>query len=207
MEINLPKNVKVAVFVLLITITIFSVYKYVSALKEKYDLLNALNEIKQQVQILENDKQNLLRELDKEKQLVDKLDEQNTGLKENLRASITRLGKLFVETEKAQRSLDDLRDQFSLLKAENTDLKDKVTQISAENETLKVKLSSVAELKKAIREFRKQMGKVGKEIIKKNSADKVTEGNRGFLVKDGQPTFPPKAVKIEVIPAPTPAKE
>ena len=40
----------------------------------------ALNEIKQQVQILENDKQNLLRELDKEKQLVDKLDEQNTGL-------------------------------------------------------------------------------------------------------------------------------
>ena len=204
---EIPKNVKIAAFVLLVTITIFSVYKYVSALKEKYDLLNALNEIKQQVQVLENDKQSLLRELDKEKQLADKLSLQNTGLKDNLKASIARLTKLFVNAENTQKSLDDLRAQFSLLKEENTVLKDQVTQFSSENANLKAKLGSVAELKKAIREFRKQMGKVGKEIKQQTNAEQAAVGNRGFVIKDGKPTFPPKAIKIEVTPAPAPAKE
>lgn len=49
-----------------------------------------------------------------------------------------------------------------------------------------MKLSSVDELKKAIREL-KRRAKI--------------EGNRGFLIKDGQLTTPAK-VKIEVIPAP-----
>jgi chromosome segregation ATPase len=207
MEIAIPKNLKIAAVVLLITITLFSVFKYVSALKEKYELLNALNAIKQQVQILENDKQNLLRELDKEKQLADKLSEQNTGLKDNLKASITRLTRLFVDVEKTQKSLEDLHAQFSLLKAENTALKDQATQFSSENETLKARLGSVAELKKAIREFRKQMGKVGKEIQQKTNEDQVAVGNRGFLVRDGKATLSPKVVKIEVTPAPAPAKE
>jgi len=207
MERAIPKNVLIAIFVLLITITIFSAYKYVSALKEKYELLNALNEIKLQVQILENDKQNLLRDLDKEKQLADKLSQQNTGLKENLKASITRLTKLFMGVEQTQKSLDDLHAQFSLVKAENAALKDQVSQVTTENENLKTRLSSVAELKKALREFRRQMGKVGKEIQKKTKADQVTVGNRGFLLKDGQPTLSPKVIKIEVIPAPAPAKE
>jgi chromosome segregation ATPase len=207
MERAVPKNVLIAIFVLLITITIFSVYKYVSALKEKYELLNALNEIKLQVQILENDKQNLLRDLDKEKQLADKLSQQNTSLKENLKASITRLTKLFMGVEQTQKSLDDLHAQFSLVKAENAALKDQVSQVTTENENLKTRLSSVAELKKALREFRRQMGKVGKEIQKKTKAEQVIVGNRGFLLKDGQPTLSPKVVKIEVTPAPVPAKE
>jgi DNA repair exonuclease SbcCD ATPase subunit len=204
---EIPKNFKIACFVLLVTITIFSVYKYVSALKEKYDLLNALNEIKRQVQILENDKQSLTRELDKEKQLADKLAEQNTGLKEVLKASVSRLTRLFADMEKTRKSLDDLHAQFSLLRAENTALKDQATQFSVENVTLKAKLGSVAELKKAIREFRKQMGKVGKEIKQQTNVSQAAAGNRGFLIKDGQPTFPPKAIKIEVTPAPAPAKE
>jgi chromosome segregation ATPase len=198
---------RVLIFLLLIAITIFSVYKYISALKEKYDLLNSLNVVKQQVHILENDKQNLLRQMEKEKQLAEKLSEQNSGLKENLKASINRLTKLFVDVEKTQKSLDDLHAQFSLLRAENTALKDRVSQLSFDNETMKAKLSNIAELKKAIREFRKQIGKVGKEIKQKTKTERVIEGNRGYLIKDGQPTFSPKVIKIEVTPAPTPAKE
>jgi uncharacterized protein YoxC len=206
---EIPKNAKIAVFILLFTITLFSIYKYVSALKEKYELLKTLNEVKQQVQILENDKQSLLRELDKEKQLADKLNEQNAGLKENLKVSITRLTKLFVEVENNQKSLDDLRAQFSLLKAENEALKDKTAELTSDNETMKAKLSSIAELKKAIREFRRQIGKVGKEIQQKTQEGReiLAAGNRGFLVKDGKSTATPKAVKIEVTPAPAPAKE
>ena len=205
MDLNIPKNAKIAIFVLLLTITIFSVYKYVSALKEKYELLNALNEIKQQVQVLENDKRNLSLELEKEKQLADKLSEQNAGLKDNLKASITRLTRLFTDAENTQKSLEDMRAQFSLLRAENAALKDQTTQMSSENESMKAKLGSVSEMKKAIREFRKQMGKVGKEIKHQVNVNQVAEGNRGFVIKDGQPTLTPKVIKIEVTPAPAPA--
>lgn len=207
MDFNIPKNAKIVIFVLLLSITVFSAYKYISALSGKYELLNALNEIKQQVQVLENDKQSLLLELEKEKQLADKLSEQNAGLRDNLRASISRLTKLFADAENTQESLEDIRAQFSLLKAENTALKEQSVQMSSENESMKAKLGSVSEMKKAIREFRKQMGKVGKEIKQQVNANQVAEGNRGFVIKDGQPTLAPipKVIKIEVIPAPTPA--
>jgi len=209
MDFNIPKNAKIVVFVLLLSITVFSVYKYISALSGRYELLNALNEIKQQIQVLENDKQSLLLELEKEKQLADKLSEQNAGLRDNLRASIARLTRLFADAENAQESLEDIRAQFSLLKAENTALKEQFTQMSSENESMKAKLGSVSEMKKAIREFRKQMGKVGKEIKQQVNANQVAEGNRGFVIRDGQPTLTPaptpKVIKIEVVPAPTPA--
>jgi hypothetical protein len=98
-----------------------------------------------------------------------------------------------------------MRAQFSLLNAENTALKDQTAQMSSENESMKAKLSSISEMKKAIREFRKQMGKVGKEIKQQVNANQVAEGNRGFVIKDGQPTLTPKVIKIEVTPAPAPA--
>jgi len=75
----------------------------------------------------------------------------------------------------------------------------------SENESMKAKLGSVSEMKKAIREFRKQMGKVGKEIKHQVNVNQVAQGNRGFVIKDGQPTLTPKVIKIEVTPAPAPA--
>jgi hypothetical protein len=52
-------------------------------------------------------------------------------------------------------------------------------------------LGSVVELKKAIKELKTKTRKVlGLE----------TEGNRGFLIKDGRPTS--DKIRIEVVPAP-----
>jgi len=206
MNKGMLKNVLI---VLLVTITIFSVFKFISSLKEKHDLLNSLNESKAQVQNLEKEKQNLLQTLEKGKLAEQKLSHENSELKSNLRASMVKITKIFKVTQEAQKTAEQLNSQNSILKAENaalidqTDkLKAKFSQVSQENEEMKVKLNSVTELKKAIRELKKQPHKENAEIKQTiEQAEKIVDGNRGFLMKDGQVTYPAK-VKIEVTPAP-----
>ena len=57
--------------VLLSTITAFSVFKYLVSLKEKHDLLNSMKQVQQEVAVLSQEKQNLLQDLEKEKQAND----------------------------------------------------------------------------------------------------------------------------------------
>ena len=193
-------QVKNIIIILLLTITVFSVYKFISSLREKYELLNSLNLTKQQVATLEEDKQNLLQEIEKDKQLQQKLTQQNSRLKEYLMAGKVRLAKLFKAHGEAQKAFDQVNSKFSLLKVENTALLEEKERIVKENESLKAKLTSVIELKSAIRQLKKQAQKVGIQIIKKTDTIKTLEGNQGYVIKDGKPYNPAK-VKIEVIPA------
>lgn len=203
MNKGLFKNIFI---VLLISITIFSVFKYGSSLKEKYALLNTLNQIKEQVTTLENDKQGLLEKLGEEKELNAQLNGEVSEIKDYLRASKERLAKLFADYGQAQKTIEDLNSKFSILKSENTALRDEkekldtqLTQVSQEKNSLKAKLSSITELKKRIKELKRQ----GREGLTahKPKARKIIEGNRGFLIKNGKPTYPAK-IKIEVIPVP-----
>lgn len=195
------EQAKNIVIILLLTISLFSVYKFISSLREKYELMNSLNLAKQQVTVLEDEKQNLLLEIEKDKKLRQKLTQQNLELKDYLKAGKVRMGKLFKVYEGTQETIEQLNSKFSLLKAENTAIITDKERLSKENEALKIKLNSVMELKKAMRELRKQAQKVGIQIIKKTDVRKTLEGNQGFVIKDGKPNNPAK-VKIEVVPAP-----
>jgi len=159
---------------LLVSSSVFLVFRYVSSLKEN-------------ITTLENQKQNLLQELEKEKASLQQLTARNVGLKHYLKGAHKRLNKSFVVLGQTEEQLEKLKAQFSILKAENGALLEEKDRITNENETMKMKLSSVEELKKAIKELKKQV-----EI----------EGNRGFLIKDGQLTSAAK-IKIEVSPAST----
>lgn len=170
MHKNVLRNI---IILLLASSLVFLVVRYISSLKG-------------QVRTLENQKQNLLQELEKEKIVVQDLNIKNTGLKKNLKATYKRLNKSFQEIDVQETKFEQLSSKFSLLKAENSALLTEKDGLVKENEGLKVKLSSVKELKKAIQELKH--GKV------------LTDGNRGFLVKDGQSTAVSR-VKIEVIPA------
>lgn len=189
------------VIIFLLTITLFSVYKFAASLAEKYELMNNLNLAKQQAAALEKEKQNLLQELKKDKELQEGLIRHNAGLKEYVHASKARLGRLFKVYEHAQDKIEELNSKFSLLKAENTAILSEKEKIAKEHEELKIRLHSIVELRKAMRELKKQAQKVGIQIIKKTDASKTLEGNQGFVIKDGKPNTPAK-VKIEVIPAP-----
>ena len=192
------KNYRFIFMALLVGITMFSVAKYSLSLKEKYDLLNSLNQIKQQVEALELAKQNLLQNLEQEKQTQEALTQENLGLKESLKANeekIVQLGANFADT--AER----LNTQISVLKAENTALREEKDNLELDKKNLQTKLGSLAELKKAIRELKIQMRKVGRDVQKKIEGIKIIEGNRGFLLKEGKSTHPAK-IRIEVKPLP-----
>lgn len=193
------KNYKVILIIFLLGITIFSVFKYVSSLRA----LNTLDRLKVQVAALEDERQNLLQTLEKEKELQQKF-------KIDLGASQERLSKLNGELTQAQKTIEDLSAQVSTLKTENVslikekdDLSVQLTQIIQEKDEFKRRLSSLSELKKAIRELKRQMRKISREIKTETrpQTDKIIEGNRGFLIKDGKSTYISR-VKIEVKPIP-----
>lgn len=141
--------------------------------------------LKKSIASLENQKQNLLQELEKEKKNVEQLNIRNMGLKNYLKAAQKRLGRLFLDLGVARERAERLGAQFSIAKAENNALLEERQRYVPENLAMKIKLSSVDELKKAIRELKRERSK---------------RGNRGFIIKDGQLTSA-QNIKIEVIPA------
>ncbi|MBU3958830.1 MAG: hypothetical protein KKE91_03105 [Candidatus Omnitrophica bacterium] len=202
------KNYKIILIAFLLGITIFAIFKYGAFLTEKYDLLNTLNQIKKQVAVLGKEKQNLSQEIERGRQLRQGSIEEALRMQAELKASRERLAELDSQLIQAQGAIEGLGSQLSALKAENVALIDernnlntRLTQVIQEKDELKVRLNSISELKKAIKELKRQMRKVGREIKKRTKAKEILEGNRGFLIKDGKPTYPTK-VKIEVTPLP-----
>ncbi|MFH0917577.1 MAG: hypothetical protein V1830_00405 [Candidatus Omnitrophota bacterium] len=178
--------------ILLLGITAFSMVRYVSELKARFRLQDSLTQAQGEVAGLTQEKQNLLQELGKEQGLNEQLSAKNVNLKAYLKASKNRLTRLFRDNSKAQNELEETNAKFAVLKAENRALIASHKRNYLESEQLKFKLSSVAELKKAIRELRTKRFK---------TPDLETEGNQGFLIRDGRLTS--EKIKIEVIPART----
>ncbi len=185
--------VKNIALILLLGITVFSMVKYVSELRERFRLQDNLTQAQDQVTALAQEKQNLLQDLKKEKESKEQLEQQNAKLKGCLRASGNRIKRLFQDNAITRNNLEEASARLSILKAENRALIESHKRIYMENEGFKLKLSSVVELKKAIKELRAK---------KRRNFDSEAEGNQGFLIKDGRPTALEK-VKIEVLPAQT----
>jgi len=206
------KNYRVVLVALLIGITIFSAFKYVSSLKERYDLINAVKQMKEEVATLQGEKQLLSQELGQEKDLKEQLSTENVALKQSLQASEDKLIKLSSDFVLVQKELEGLSSQLAALKEENFLLKEEkdslnvqIAQVTQERDNFQTRLSSIAELKKAIRDLKRQMRKVNVEIKGKIGRYRVIGGNCGFLIKDGKTTYPAR-IKIEVIPAPSAKK-
>ena len=185
-------RIKNLALILLLGVTVFSMVRYVSELKARLRLQDSLTQAQGEVTSLTQEKQNLLQELGKEKKLNEQLAANNVKLKAYSKASKIRMTRLFRDNSKTQNELEDINAKFAILKAENRALIGSHKRSYIENEQFKLKLSSVVELKKAIRELR----------IKRSKASNLeTEGNQGFLIKDGRSTL--EKIRIEVISAET----
>jgi chromosome segregation ATPase len=189
------KNYKVILVALLLGIIIFGVYKYILSLKE-------------QIMALEDEGQALMQTLEKERELEQKLTQENSELQDNLKVSEEKLTRLNDDFAQVQDVIEQLNSQASGLIAENTTLKEKedklikeLTRVYNEKKGLQARLSSITEPKKAIKELNKQVYKVGTEVKEKIKAKNtaIREGNYGFLIKNSKSTYPAK-VRIEVKP-------
>lgn len=195
------KKYKIILVILLVAVALFSTFKYILTLKEKYALLANLNLLKMQVIALEKEKQNLLQTIEKEKELQQKLTQENLGLKDSLKTSEEKLAEFNTDLIQAQKTIEELSSQITAIKLENTALKDekeklflKLNQVLQEKEVLKPK--------KAIEELKKPVYQTKREIKKPSKSKIPPLGNRGFLIKDGKSTYPSTKIRIEVEPAP-----
>jgi chromosome segregation ATPase len=202
MSVRPAKNLKLILTVLLVGVTIFSVFKYVMTLKEKYALQNSLKEAKEQAVALEL-------AIEKERELHKSLAQENLTLKDELKANTDKLAQLDAELQDYQKTIERLTSEVGLAKAENTALREEkdnlveeLNQVSQERDTLKARLGSMPELKKTIREVKVQIRKAKVRMREISKKRRVIEGNRGFLVKNGRSTYPVTKIEIEVLPAP-----
>lgn len=209
MPVRQARNLKILLTVVLISITLFSFFKYLLILKEKYALLKNLDEAKGQVAALELEKQDLSQTIDQEKELQKALTEENLTLKDELKANTDKLTQLDTDLLNAQKSIEQLTTQIALAKAENTAIREErdnlalgLTQVSQERDTLKAGLNSLPELKKRIKEVKLEIRKAKAVVREITKERRVIEGNRGFLVKNGESTYPITKIKIEVMPVP-----
>ncbi|MFH0912659.1 MAG: hypothetical protein V1884_00015 [Candidatus Omnitrophota bacterium] len=198
---------KNALIVFLICISLFSLSMVWPLLQEKHDLLRNLNQLRGQIAALEKNKQILSQELEKEKELQSQLNTKASGLKGYLKASKKRMNKLFAERAQIEKKTEDLSAKFALLKAENmvlieqrNKLSNQVMQVFQENDSLKVKLSSIPELNRVISALKKNKTRVYTWINHRGQTNKIIEGNRGYLIKNGKSTHPVR-LNIEVTPA------
>ena len=166
-------------------------------LREKLELAGELSQVKKEIVALQGEKQKLIQDIEKEKKEGKELSQKLARLKGNLGAAQSRIARLFAEYNQTEKKLEDLGERFSLLKSENQALVE-------ENENIKAKMGSSAGLKVAMKQLRKQAFKVTKQIMHKADEDKLIEGNNGYLLKDGKPTYPAR-IKVEITPA-TPDK-
>ncbi len=173
------KNYKTVLIAVLIGITLFSVFKYIVTLKQNQDLTYTVNEARKQISNLITDKEKLLTTIESQKQALGALTEENSGLKD-------KLNKVDAELAAAQQKVAELNAEAQTLRDDNA--------------AMKTRLSSIKELKKAIREIKIQMRQTKVAVLKKADMDKLLDGNRGFLIRDGKSTYPSK-IRIEVSPA------
>lgn len=204
------KDLKIILIAFLLGASIFSTVKYASSLREKHTLQASLEERKADISALQNEKQNLVQEIGKEKELNLKFMQRNTLLKDNLKAGKNRLERLFVKYDHANEDVDRLNSQVAILKAENTavraegeKLKLELAQAGQENERLNNRLNSVVELKKAIRELKMKKSIPSVEIKeievkKKPTTEAELTGNCGYVIKDGVPFSGVSSVKVKI---------
>jgi predicted RNase H-like nuclease (RuvC/YqgF family) len=143
----------------------------------------------------------VMQELEHERSMRLELSEENLMLKDYLRASKRRLSKLFSEFRALEKEVVARDERLNVMKAQMSELEREKQTLVQENEAMKFRLGSIPELKKAIREVKIKVRDAARELRAKLRIDDAIWGNAGFLVKDGQNTYKPAGVNIEVTPA------
>lgn len=139
--------------------------------------------------------------------------------REELAKSWQEMGRLNLAITALEKEKTEFKGELQALKEEREGLKTKMAGLLKEREgllkerddlhekfiSLEKKFHSVEELKKAIRVAlieRHQKNRLTKiEMLKTMDKVALEQGNRGYLVKGGRPTFRPTRIRVELEPA------
>lgn len=116
---------------LLASCSVFLALRYIFALKEN------IVSLRNNPSILENQKQNLLQDLEKEKNALQQVKAKNIGLRVYLKSAHQRLNHSLEALNQAEEKMDKLGAQLAILKAENSALLEDREKLTRENEAMK----------------------------------------------------------------------
>lgn len=213
----MPKGFSAFLVCILIGVTAFSVYRFVSASRENFDLSVQMEGMRGDISSLQDEKDRLLLDLDKERLLQKTLSDENLLLKDEVAQAIQAREDLQQQLADSESELEELGSQISVVQAENAALLEQTQALKAdlsrsaeEKRLMAEKLGSVAALKQAIRDLRRQArlaaSRQAAPPVRRirdaaTGQPQIVVGNRGFLVRDGKPTYEGR-VRIDVQPQP-----
>lgn len=188
----------------------FLVLFYINLIQEKRQIESQLKEIKMQVGFLEGN-------LRQETELRKKLDEEKAALSLSLKEAQGTIAGLNAKNTQSQEHIFSLVKEIESAESRNSRVREELIQaqgrleaLLGRNIELEARLGSIPELKKAIVElkYKQRLNKSSRNHkleplrFKEEKLlwnDEGADGNSGFIIKDGVPTYKGR-VKIEVKP-------
>ncbi len=192
----------ITILALLVIIAAISYFKFIAIIKEKDELARSVDLIKAEVARLEGEKQTITLQLQKETDLREKAVSDKQAAETELattKAKLTQLSKLEAQIGPLQKMIDDLQKGNLVLKQDKETMEARLGEITQEKAALEARMHSLDELKRQIKAVKKELWQ--QKVEKWHQESIISDGNKGFIVKNGMATYRPK-IKIEVISAP-----
>lgn len=198
-------EILILIVIFLLGFSGFSVYKYLGA---RHNLERRTQEL---IGLREKNTA-IAKDLEEYRVQTGELRQKNKALEEEINSRGLNLEQLKrelavsrQELASLQRTIEELNLVNQGLSKQEEKMRLQVEELSSEKSALEGRLNSAEELKKMLRDLirRKRTERLRKETVPEPKKDKKAgeEGNRGYIVYHGKPTFKSK-ISIEVIPVP-----
>ena len=178
------------VLLALLILAIASLWRTFALEREKRHLTAAYQHAQQALTQLEAERTQLNQELTGAHQTIEQQGGEMTTLQDSLKELGARLAQTTTELTSLQHDYQQLRTSHETL--------------MTEKQRLEAKLSSIKELKLAILDVKRQMWnrrlaawRAHIQVMKEADRERLASGNRGYLVREGVPTFGPRT-KLQV---------
>ena len=185
---------------LLLVLSVFSLSRYAPILKAKQELERQNQEARAQLLKLRSDLDSLADRLEGQKVVNQEMRTENDDLRVNIAKLQEDLSITNEQLELLTSSLLVLNRENASIEEDRLILSERLEKILQDNKNILVKIGSVKELQVMIKEIRKQMSENKMLLRERLDEQALAEGNKGFVIKNGETTYPPK-VHIEVTPA------
>lgn len=170
-------------------VSVVALWRTVSVEQQRRQLVRLYDQAQRLVAQLQSEKDFLNTELTTATHTI----EDQTADTSNLRAELASLQSRLDDTSQQLASLQHEHDQ---LKDENRSLFSQVGQVMLEKQQLEARLTNLRELKLAMRDVRHTLWqqrvaawKARGEALRQSDEERLASGNRGYLIRNGQPTL------------------
>jgi len=185
----MPSRQNRAILIVLILIAGASLWRTILVERDKQRIKGSYKEAQQLVSQLEAERTQLSGELSNAQRTIEVKAGDIKGLQTELQHVQDKLDQTVVELSSLQREHEQLRQHDASLTTQ-------FSSVLAEKQELETKLASIKELKLAIREVKRKMRNerwqtwlARIETLKEEDQRKLASGNRGYIVREGQPTL------------------